>query len=206
MLHRQARYSLLSLCVLMLMGSLSLTGAASGQATGAEEVASRCAMFQALSPQVPPECQSGPTIRLRSVVLQPPGAAPARDMSPAKTDQVYAFTTRVQFALDSAQLSPTARQFLDTLASVLQDDLMAKKVIRIEGHTDSLGSDEHNLLLSHRRALAVQRYLHEHHGIALQRLAVMGKGKYELYDTARPNDAVNRRVQFVNISDSSTKP
>jgi outer membrane protein OmpA-like peptidoglycan-associated protein len=91
---------------------------------------------------------------------------------------------------------------LDTLAAVLKDPYMAGKVVRIEGHTDTTGSDEYNVLLSYRRAVAVQQYLRDHHGLLTERLPAMGKGKAELYDPSRPTDAVNRRVQFVNMSDS----
>ena len=37
----------------------------------------------------------------------------------------------------------------------------------------------------------------------LYRLPAVGKGKTALYDPEHPFDAVNRRVQFVNLTDSA---
>jgi outer membrane protein OmpA-like peptidoglycan-associated protein len=119
---------------------------------------------------------------------------------------VYAFTTRIPFAWDSAQLAPAAHRLLDTLAAVLQDTLMADKVVRIEGHTDSAGSDAYNQRLSYRRAVAVQQYLADAHGLPRVRLSVVGRGKAALYDPAHPFAPSNRRVEFVNLTDSAARP
>jgi len=58
-----------------------------------------------------------------------PAAPTPRPSGPA--ERVYAFTTRIPFAWDSARLAPEAHRLLDTLAEVLQDGAMADKVIRI---------------------------------------------------------------------------
>src|SRR4029434_4824856 len=97
--------------------------------------------------------------------------------APAPPDRLYAFATRIQFAFDSAQLTPAAYPVLDTLAAVLKDPSMAGKMVRIEGHTDATGADEYNVLLSYRRAVAVQQYLRDHHGLLTERLPAMGKGE-----------------------------
>jgi len=181
--------------------------------------ASRCTLFQALSPTLPAHCQGQG--RARSIVFTPPAAvtaalsAPAAlalppaapsTPAPAPAARAYAFTTRIPFAWDSAQLAPEAHQLLDTLAAVLQDPLLADKVIRIEGHTDSAGSEAYNRRLSYRRALTVQQYLVEAHGLPRARLPVVGKGKAALYDPAHPLDPSNRRVEFVNLTDSAPRP
>jgi len=216
-----------SLLVALLLTHCLMSGLAP-QAAGQpvvllEEDASRCAMFQALSATLPMRCQGRP----RSIVLvqpapqslplppqhaalltppppaAPPAAPPMRPpRPPAPGARVYAFATRIPFAWDSAQLAPEAHRLLDTLAEVLQDAVMVTKVVRIEGHTDSAGSDAYNRRLSYQRAVAVQRYLHDHHGLPLERLPVVGKGKAEPYDPAHPFDPSNRRVQFVNLTDS----
>jgi outer membrane protein OmpA-like peptidoglycan-associated protein len=132
-------------------------------------------------------------------------AAPAAQPPPPAA-RVYAFTTRIPVAWDSAQLAPAAHRLLDTLAAVLQEALMADKVIRIEGHTDSAGSDAYNQRLSYRRAVAVQQYLADAHGLPRAHLPVVGKGKAELYDPAHPFAPSNRRVEFVNFTDSAARP
>ena len=166
--------------------------------------ASRCTIFRALSAQVPPDCQG----RFRSIVFQNATAlapGPHNAPAPAQPERIYAFATRIPFAFASQQLTPEAHQLLDTLATVLKDPLMAGKMVRIEGHTDSVGSDAYNMRLSSRRAVAVQRYLHARHGLATAQIPAVGRGKYALYDPDHPSDAVNRRVQFVNVSDSGDR-
>jgi len=83
---------------------------------------------------------------------------------------------------------------------------MADKVIRIEGYTDSAGSETYNLRLSYARAVAVQAYLRDAHGLAPSRLRVVGRGKANLYDPEHPYDPSNRRVEFVNLTDSAARP
>jgi len=183
--------------------------------------ASRCTLLQVLSPTLPAHCQGQG--RARSIVFTPPAPAavtatlaahaapappPAAPSTPAPVPaaRVYAFTARIPFAWDSAQLAPEAHRLLDTLAEVLQDALLADKVIRIEGHTDSAGSEAYNRRLSYRRALAVQQYLVEAHGLPRSRLPVVGKGKADLYDLAHPLAPSNRRVEFVNLTDSAPRP
>ena len=209
-----------------LLSGLAAPGAA--QPVLLDTQASRCAMLRALSPTPPASCQ----VRTRSIVFRPPAgdtvvaeatpeASPARpSLSSGKdttlgaaaprpagaTERVYAFTTRIPFAFDSAHLAPEARPLLDTLAEALQDRAMADKVIRIEGHTDAAGSDAYNLRLSYARAVAVQEYLRDAHGLEPSRLRVVGRGKGELSDPDQPYDASNRRVEFVNLTDSAVRP
>ena len=175
-----------------------------------EDDASSCAIMRALSPQVGAQCLP---LRTRSVVLLPvkaaalvPAPTPAPQAASGTAPRVYAFATRIQFALDSAQLASAAYPLLETLAQVLKDPAMTGKVIRIEGHTDSAGSAAYNQRLSAQRAASVQRYLHTVHGLPLAQIPAVGKGKTELYDPSRPLDAVNRRVQFVNLTDSAGRP
>jgi len=70
--------------------------------------------------------------------------------------------------------------------------------VRIEGHTDNIGSDQYNSDLSLRRAEAVKQYLIEKGGIDPGRLLTEGKGESAPIDT---NDTEvgrgrNRRIEF----------
>lgn len=74
--------------------------------------------------------------------------------------------------------------------------------INIEGHTDDVGKDDANLLLSDNRAKAVKEYLVAK-GINVSRLKSKGHGEKQ---PARKNDTeenrqYNRRVEFTIISD-----
>jgi len=100
------------------------------------------------------------------------------------------------FALDSAKLRPEALPVLDRVVALLNQRPDVK--VLIVGHTDSRGSDRHNLDLSRRRARAVYGYLIEQ-GVSADRLAFAGKGESS---PVAPNDtkegrARNRRVEFI---------
>ena len=63
----------------------------------------------------------------------------------------------VLFDFDSAQIRPDAERTLAEVAEVLKG--YAKRPVRIEGHTDSVASDDYNQKLSERRAASVQAWL-----------------------------------------------
>ena len=111
-----------------------------------------------------------------------------------------AIAMQVQFEFDSFRLTDQARTVLDKVASVLKDDLMADKVIQIEGHADATGPDDYNLDLSQQRARSVRAYLIEQHGLQPDRLPFVGKGEAKPFDPADPYNGVNRRVEFHNLT------
>lgn len=120
----------------------------------------------------------------------------------AAQDQEQAFMAvalEVRFTFDSANLTAQAKQVLDALGEALMAQQSADFAFRIEGHTDSVGSEVYNLSLSERRAAAVKHYLSANHGVPVQRLQAQGKGESELYDPANPESGANRRVQIVNL-------
>ncbi len=88
---------------------------------------------------------------------------------------------------------------LELVAQTFKDNPWVKKV-RVEGHTDSRGSDEHNLDLSKRRAASVMKFLIQA-GVAPERLESQGYGEEHPIasnDTALGR-AKNRRVEFIII-------
>lgn len=62
----------------------------------------------------------------------------------------------ILFDFDSAELRPSAREPLLYLADLLNNRL--RQPVDIEGHTDSMGSPEYNMMLSRRRAEAVKKW------------------------------------------------
>jgi outer membrane protein OmpA-like peptidoglycan-associated protein len=71
--------------------------------------------------------------------------------SPGTTE--VALAADVLFAFDSARLSTPARAELAETAKLIRE--RAKGAVKVEGHTDSVGSQRYNLGLSQRRAQAV---------------------------------------------------
>jgi OOP family OmpA-OmpF porin len=70
--------------------------------------------------------------------------------------------------------------------------------IEIQGHTDSDGSDDHNMDLSQSRAKTVVQYLVDH-GIASGRLEGQGYGETLPIapNTSSPGKQLNRRVMVL---------
>jgi len=110
----------------------------------------------------------------------------------------------VLFDFNKATLKPGAREKLSKLAGILLA-YPGKYVLEIEGHTDSVGSDDYNQKLSEGRAGAVRDYLAQE-GIKPEKItAVRGFGKSKpvtTNDTAEGRQ-MNRRVEIV-IADSET--
>jgi outer membrane protein OmpA-like peptidoglycan-associated protein len=102
---------------------------------------------------------------------------------------------KINFAFNSAILPESAHAMIDVVAQVMKESPEIK--VRVEGHTDSIGSADYNVSLSERRALSVGEYLVKL-GIEPSRLMLVGKGMAEPL-TQNPYDPNNRRVQFVRV-------
>jgi outer membrane protein OmpA-like peptidoglycan-associated protein len=101
----------------------------------------------------------------------------------------------IQFDLDSAKLKPDSKPLLSNLVDAMKNDRLAAIKFKIEGHTDSQGSEQYNLKLSQSRAESVMAYLTSQ-GIGKERLSGEGKGFSELLLPEKPKAAENRRVRI----------
>jgi outer membrane protein OmpA-like peptidoglycan-associated protein len=130
-------------------------------------------------------------------------AAEARRTVTAVNERVSALddydvveTVSVNFQVNSAVLSSTARQQLDSLAAKA---LTAKGYsIEVAGHTDSTGSESKNFRLSRERAEAVVQYLAVNHKIDQRRFVQpVGYGKTAAVadNSTAAGRAQNRRVE-----------
>ena len=119
------------------------------------------------------------------------------DLKGKKTDRGVVVTLGdVLFDTGKATLKAGAYSTIDRLATVLKED--ASRKVLIEGHTDSVGSNEYNQSLSERRAASVQAALFER-GVAASQISTVGKGETT---PVASNDNVggrqqNRRVELV---------
>ena len=103
-------------------------------------------------------------------VLEP---VPAAEPTPERMK--YCISLNIEYDIDKADIRP---QYNDEVAKV--GDFMKKyptTTAVIEGYTDEVGSDEHNMQLSQRRAESVVKSLEEHFGIDPSRLSAKGYGK-----------------------------
>lgn len=104
---------------------------------------------------------------------------------------------KIHFEFNKSNIRPISFPILDDVVGVLNQNPQIS-MVRIEGHTDWIGSDAYNAKLSMRRAQAVRQYL-LNKGISSGRLTAEGFG--ESRPVADNNTtlgrAKNRRTEFV---------
>ncbi len=106
--------------------------------------------------------------------------------------------TDLLFDYDSANLRSGATTSLDKLGRLIQRNPQA--VFRVEGYTDSFGSEQYNFDLSQRRAETVKAWLVQNMGIDPGRIQAQGFGKSRLIvpaDRSVEEQQLNRRVEIV---------
>jgi len=103
--------------------------------------------------------------------------------------------SNVTFAFGSSDLDPKFFAVLDSVAKVIVK--YNKTLVEVDGHTDSIGSAESNLVLSERRANTVAEYLISR-GVKRDRTIVVGAGeKYPVASNSTAEGrALNRRVEL----------
>ncbi|MBK7871153.1 MAG: PD40 domain-containing protein [Saprospiraceae bacterium] len=126
------------------------------------------------------------------------GLIPIPEGQPDATESLKAkpiVLRNVFFETASAALLSTSKNELDRLKSLLSENPQMK--IRINGHTDNVGSDYANLKLSEQRAKAVYDYLIQN-GIEANRLNYKGFGESEPIDSndTKEGRQRNRRTEF----------
>ena len=103
-----------------------------------------------------------------------------------------------KFKVDSFELGPEAQTILDKFVEVLiaQDKGV---YLEIQGHTDTTGPENWNLLLGKKRAEAVMDYLYKRHHIPLHRMQVISYGSSApvAENSNREGRARNRRVEIL---------
>jgi len=102
----------------------------------------------------------------------------------------------VLFDVDSATLAPGARPKVRQLGDVMQR--YPRTIVEVAGHTDSSGSDAHNLDLSRRRAESIADELVAA-GVAPGRISVRGLGESMplVSNASAAGRQENRRVEIV---------
>jgi outer membrane protein OmpA-like peptidoglycan-associated protein len=100
------------------------------------------------------------------------------------------------FAPDSATLDTGGRTALAAAAGIINDGHTTAVVV--QGHTDSVGTGEHNRALSERRARAVAGYLIGH-GVDPARVTSVGLGETQplASNATAPGRRQNRRVDIL---------
>ncbi len=128
----------------------------------------------------------------------------SQDVKGATPETTIAFP--VLFAFNSDKLSPEMERTLDEVGQALNNPSLRPYCIRLEGHTDSVGSDTYNQGLSERRAKSVMQYLVTHQHVDEKRLFAVGYGKTHPFTTndTKEGQQKNRRVQVANLGSGPT--
>jgi outer membrane protein OmpA-like peptidoglycan-associated protein len=105
----------------------------------------------------------------------------------------------IQFDYNSADISKASMAAVQELGKALSNPSLKGSTFVVAGHTDAVGSEPFNQDLSERRADTIKHYLVDKYGLAGSDLVTVGYGKTKLKNPDNPTDAVNRRVQVVNM-------
>lgn len=147
---------------------------------------------------------------------QPP-RAPAPPARVVYTKTEIQLNEEVLFENDRDVLLPSARQLLDEVAQVIKQHRqeIGNRKIWIEGHTNEIGSDAHNMRLSEGRAKSVKRYL-KSRGIAETMMVARWYGERRPKYTPNSPEGrgmsratrleANRRVEFKIFDPSHQDP
>ncbi|WP_020678260.1 peptidoglycan-associated lipoprotein Pal [Geopsychrobacter electrodiphilus] len=127
-------------------------------------------------------------------VTEQPVTEQSSSMAQDTTADAATSLERVHFDFDQYVLTADARASLKNNAAYLN----AKGVsVRIEGHCDERGSDEYNLALGEKRALAVKSYLVSL-GVPAERMSILSYGEEMPLVMGHTEEAwaQNRRAEF----------
>jgi outer membrane protein OmpA-like peptidoglycan-associated protein len=120
-------------------------------------------IVRALQPQ-------SPTVQYRGI---PTTALPAAAI-PTTPPPKAAVALNVYFATNSDRIAPKYYAELNKFGEALT---RLSSTVEIAGHTDSIGSDQLNQVLSERRARSVKHYLGQHFALPDERLIAKGYGE-----------------------------
>ena len=157
----------------------------------------------------------------QSLTVQPAKAPDTKGQDPASAISVRDAGSKhyitigadVLFDFDKSELNKKAEEVMLTLGPMLKKYGNCR--ISIDGHTDSIGTDEYNLTLSEKRAITVKEWLLAHEFIS-GAISTRGLGKSSPVAPNTYNDgtdfpsgrAKNRRVEILvdtAVADSATE-
>ncbi len=149
-------------------------------------------------PPPPPPAAAEPVPAPAAAATPTPAPTPAADPNakPVLKKDRLEIPGQIVFESGSAVLKPESDAALTQLTTYLNETPRVTK-LRIEGHTDNVGSPESNETLSGQRALAIKAALIAK-GIKKERLLSVGFGQAKPVadNTTEDGKAKNRRTEF----------
>ncbi|QQR80169.1 MAG: OmpA family protein [Deltaproteobacteria bacterium] len=122
--------------------------------------------------------------------------APVAEAASAPIKEEVITTNQIHFAFGKAVIRPESYRILEGILSNIKVRPEVETV-RVEGHTDSVGSDEANQKLSEKRANSVRTFL-VNRGYPPEKIMAVGMGETAPIDDndTKEGRAENRRVEF----------
>lgn len=109
------------------------------------------------------------------------GDAVPVEQAPEYADETVSLSAKTLFGFDKDVLRAEAQENLNALAQRLNNANV--QTVRVEGHTDFMGSQQYNQALSERRANVVANYLVSQ-GVASNKISAAGLGESQAQMTA----------------------
>ena len=124
----------------------------------------------------------------------PDGIEVDKDGCPIPLKEKVSITLLVEFDFDKDVVKTLYHDDIEKVANILI--AYPKTNVELEGHTDSINTEEYNLNLSRRRAENVKKYLVEKFHIDTARISTIGYGESKPVDTNETDEGRqrNRRV------------
>ena len=119
------------------------------------------------------------------------------ELKPIEVGKSYRLND-IYFDFNSYELNPESKIVIDEFFLFLNENPTLK--VSIQGHTDNIGNDNDNLILSENRAKAVYEYLISL-SVDIKRVDYKGFGESKPIDTntTEAGRALNRRTEFVIV-------
>jgi OOP family OmpA-OmpF porin len=124
-----------------------------------------------------------------------PAPTPIVDAEPEPEPELVRVELDVKFDFDKSRVREESYSDIKNLADFMQQ--YPQTSTRVEGHTDSVGTDQYNQRLSERRAQAVREVLVNQYGVESQRVDSVGYGEARPVadNNTEEGRQINRRVE-----------
>lgn len=115
---------------------------------------------------------------------------------------ILSMPVEILFDFDSYSVKESVKNSLDRLAKALRENEEIK--LKVDGHTDYIGSDQYNFNLSLKRANSIKNYLISK-GVNYKNISIEGYGKQNPIASNKTEigRARNRRVEFIISRDET---
>ena len=109
---------------------------------------------------------------------------------------MLSMSVEILFDFDSSKVKEGVKESLNTLGKALAENKDIK--LKIDGHTDYIGTEQYNLNLSLKRANSIKNYLIGR-GVSANNISIEGYGKQNpvANNSTEAGRAKNRRVEFI---------